>query len=697
MPVEVIDLLSSPDAPPSRSKAARMSSIKAPSRALEYRSSDDDDFIDMTGDAFRSASAQPKVAAATVSGPKRPSSPGYAAFRFDDDNPFDDSNYDKPPNIGKSMQQNKRQRLDNADGSKISRGPRRSSAAENAAKAALSRHTSKSANVTNSLLSDPIQTSSDPFSPHKPQRQTVVDLCSDIDDNPFASSPPPVGGSKAASVKVNRARLPSSPIFASSQPQRSIMASPSRSKDPTGKGKVKGKGKADDAWDRISSSAPEPDLGHSRKESRPGTKTFDLGDLATYEFDSDDSDELPDFDALRRSKASSGRAKPAASKGAPNKSAAEKELERLDKAAAKEADRRRKQEEKDAAKQQRAREKERAAALAEVNKVRTDKKVSTPEMIAVIPNSLKPALRLQIETLLEDLSVKCESYHSPVNNAIKWRRKVKARFNEEDGQWEPIAERVENDNHAMVIVTAPEFVELALGINGSNLEAHVLQMQRHFDGYTLIYLIEGLTPWMRKNRNVRNQQFQSAVRSAGSVHTEPDAPPPSGQRRKKDPKPPPSYIDEDALEDALLQLQVQHGVLIHHTAAAVETAQWVAVFTQHISTVPYRRQKDAANSSAAFCMESGQVRTGDGPKDTYVRMLQEIIRITPAIAHGIAGEFGTVTDLVRGLETEGPLALEGIRKSANRDGAYSDRNIGQAISRRVWKVFTGRDERSTDI
>jgi crossover junction endonuclease EME1 len=219
----------------------------------------------------------------------------------------------------------------------------------------------------------------------------------------------------------------------------------------------------------------------------------------------------------------------------------------------------------------------------------------------------------------------------------------------------------------------------------------------------MIYLIEGLSAFMRKIRNARNRQFTSAVRdglcgnedstsaSTGNQHGQP-------ARAKRAAQAPTENVDEDTVEDALLNLQVLHGVLIHHTNAPVETAQWIAVFTQNISTIPYKRQKEQDNdASAAFCMDAGQVRTGDGAYDTYVRMLQEIVRVTAPMAYGIANEFPSVTKLVRGMEEGGPLRLEDVRKSANRDGALSDRNIGQAISRRIHKIFTGRDETSTDV
>jgi crossover junction endonuclease EME1 len=398
----------------------------------------------------------------------------------------------------------------------------------------------------------------------------------------------------------------------------------------------------------------------------------------------------------------------------PKKSDLEKAKEKEEKAAAREAEKERKRLEKERAKEERIQEKARAAALAEVNKIRTDKKVSTPEMIVDLPSTLDENVKLQAEILLRDLDVHSATWPSPVENVVKWRRKVRSRYNADLGHWEPVPERIERENYAMVIIPAAQFVDLVLGEESTSLESHVLRMKRHFPNDTILYLIEGLDLWLRRNRNVRNRQFVSAVRSGlEPTDTNTTNPPPGpgpgpappsssqAQRKRKPPTTQPqqqTYISEETIETALLHLQVLHTVLIHHTTIPLETARWIAVFTQHISTVPYRRQRDAATDAVAgFCMETGQVRTGDGPRDTYVRMLQEIGRVTAPIAYGIAGEFETVTKLVRGLEEGGPLRLEKVRKSVNKEGEVSDRTVGQAVSRRMYKIFTGRDESSTDI
>lgn len=743
MPVEVIDLCSSPDIPPpskttaSTAVAPTQSTTRPrplpPVRALDYG----DDVFDLTNVDDDDVSFLPAPRPNKAPRPPSPKTSRTDDFLFlsddfdttidplrDGSDPLDDHRPSKKPRIS-------------GESSTSARGPNSRSIQRSAAVAEKTGVEGPAViHPTGGLKRwstafDPIQTtssplapvssnkrssiSSDPFASSPRQPEEIFDLSRD-DVDPFASS-----RAKGEEGMVMTRKPAANPGVLGTSPHRA------RSKAPAPpKGSV--------AWDHISSSAPEPcfrddddwdlDVPPSRSGlTRSRSGGLDLGDLADLSGSSDD-EEFPDLDSITKPTRSSSSSK-ARSTSAPRASVSKSlastkaRLTAEERAAVREAEKQRKQREKDEAKEQRRQEKERAAALAEVNKVRTNKNVSTPEMIVDLPSSMKPSVRLQVETLLEDLSVKHYPYTSPVNNVVKWRRKVKARFNEDAGYWEPTQqERIEPEKHAMVLMTAPEFVELALGAKGSDLEAHVVEVQRHYEGHAVIYLIEGLTLWMRKNRNVRNRQFQSAVRSAGADAANgpaaasasasasasdptPAPPPPSGQaapgRRKKDPKPPPQYIDEDTVEDALLQLQVVHDAKVHHTAAPVETAQWVAIFTQHISTIPYRRQRDAAHAPASFCMESGQVRTGDTPGDTYARMLQEIVRVTAPIAHGVASAYPTVGALVRGLGEGGPLVLAAIPKSANRDGAFTDRAVGPAVSRRMHKVFLGRDEASTDI
>jgi crossover junction endonuclease EME1 len=374
----------------------------------------------------------------------------------------------------------------------------------------------------------------------------------------------------------------------------------------------------------------------------------------------------------------------------PKISVEERTRAREAKQRAQEADKEAKKQEREQQKRVRALEKEKAAALAEVNKIRTDKKVSTREMIVDLPAGLNETLRTQVETILEGLDVQHTMWQSPVPNVVKLRRKIDSRFDDELGYWVPCPQRIVDEDHVIIIMTAAELAKLAQ----DGLDAYLETVRAQLPTNRQLFILEGVTPWMRKNRNARNRQFASGVRAQSSNHPTATS---SQPRRRGNTAPPPEPIPDDTIEDAMLQLQVAHGALIHHTNIPLETAQWIGHFTQHISTAPYRRQRERSTTTAGFCMESGQVRTGDDAADTYVRMLQEVARVTQPVAYGVAAEFGTVTKLVKGLEEGGQGRLEMMRKCANKDGAFSDRTLGKAMSKRLWQVFLGQDETSTDV
>ena len=67
------------------------------------------------------------------------------------------------------------------------------------------------------------------------------------------------------------------------------------------------------------------------------------------------------------------------------------------------------------------------------------------------------------------------------------------------------------------------------------------------------------------------------------------------------------------------------------------------------------------NLEASFCMESGQVKTGEDKDDTFVKMMQEVVRVTPSIAYGVASEYPNALSLVKAFRRHGPSVLEDLQ------------------------------------
>lgn len=368
------------------------------------------------------------------------------------------------------------------------------------------------------------------------------------------------------------------------------------------------------------------------------------------------SDDLDEPDA--------GRAKPKPTRKTSKPTTVEKEAKALEREAAKaqrERERQAERERKQKLKEDKAREKQLAADISEVNKLKVDKKNSTPEMIVDMASTLEgTSVGNQTMQFMKRLGVECTFFSSPVPNLVKWRRKVVATFNETAGYWEPCPHHIAQEEHVLCLLTAQEFVDMVIAPEdeGDALDLHVAKIKTIHPTCKPVYLIEGLTTWMRKNKNSRNRAYQAEVlRQMEPSH--PDQP--ARQSRKKANKPettPP--VDDDEIEDALLQLQVSHSCLIHHTNAAAESAEWVKNFTEHVSTIPYRRERMEGNDSA-FCMDVGQVKTGEDRHETFIKMLQEVNRVTASMAYGITAQYPTVSDLVRGMRVHGPTMLEDVR------------------------------------
>ncbi|KAJ5160161.1 uncharacterized protein N7482_007165 [Penicillium canariense] len=354
-------------------------------------------------------------------------------------------------------------------------------------------------------------------------------------------------------------------------------------------------------------------------------------------------------------------------------------------------------------KEEKAKEKQLAADIAEVNKLKVDKKDSTPEMILDLSRSLEgTSVGNQAVEFMKRLNVEHGFFTGPIANVIKWRRKMNATYNEAAGHWEPCAFHILEEKHVLCLVPAQDFVDMVIeapnGEERESLELHVLKIKSAYPHCTVIYLIEGLTSWMRKNRNSRNRAYQAEVLrqfEPEPAPTQTSTAPRRGRKPQNKPESTPP-VDDDMIEDALLALQVTHSCLIYHTNTPPDSAEWIKIFTEHISTIPYRRERMDGHD-AAFCMENGQVKSGDDKLDTFVKMLQEVNRVTASMAYGISSQYSCVTDLVRGMRMHGPTMLEDVRKSANKNGALTDSRVGPAASKRLYKVFTGQDPNSTDV
>jgi len=329
-------------------------------------------------------------------------------------------------------------------------------------------------------------------------------------------------------------------------------------------------------------------------------------------------------------------------------------------------------------------EKKREQDLLSANKLRSSKKDSIPEIIVDISMSLADtSVGEQLQRFLLELGCRVNpTWAPPVSGnlkLVKWRRRVKADFDEDLGLFVPLEnEQIRDENHILIYLTAEEFTNIALPVTADRLPAHVQRVKSAFPTPAmakkptrLIYLIEGLQALVRKHKNLQNRAYQNRVLS--HLPSAPNTPGAPSTLNIDDG----TSINENDVEDALLDLQITHNCLIHHTSSSVETAEWVTIFTGDISTIPYKYPQPPTTATmvkkkliqnrhsrthldTSFCADVGQVKPGLGKRDTYRKMLQEITRITPGIAAAIAKEYPDVRRLVGAIERGGGDVLAGI-------------------------------------
>lgn len=230
----------------------------------------------------------------------------------------------------------------------------------------------------------------------------------------------------------------------------------------------------------------------------------------------------------------------------------------------------------------------------QANKHRSSKKDSLPEMIVDMSISLADiAVGNQLQRFLLQHGCRVNPmWEPPVPGGwklVKWRRRVKAVYDDDLSIFIPLEnEEIREESHVLVYLGAQEFINLALSLSVNALTMHVQHIKSAFRPQNrLIYLIEGLAGLVKKHKNLKNRAFQNRV-----LANLPGTPGPSTARDES------SIIEEDAVEWALLELQITHECLIHHTTGPVETAEWISIFTGDISTIPYKSLPPLPSPSA---------------------------------------------------------------------------------------------------
>ncbi|KAI8585684.1 hypothetical protein BDZ88DRAFT_510408 [Geranomyces variabilis] len=448
---------------------------------------------------------------------------------------------------------------------------------------------------------------------------------------------------------------------------------------------------------------------------------------STLDFDSSGTelDEPPDEaesvsasqTSTRKGKEQVGDAAPVKKKRSTTVSDASKEQKEQAKAekARLRAEKARETEEKKLAKQ---RETAARKAARSVNTIRT-KTDCVKEMLVAIPQAFaSPAERDLLVASLRELGAKAELVDTGGSNdrgggggggarpPLVWRRQVEREWDDAADVWRACAARVEDEAYVLLRMTGPDVCAAVSGGNGdAPFVAFHERVQAQHVGKTIVYLLEGVKTYLKR----RAKGGRGAAQDDGGDKddTEEDVPAPTTGRKRRVPAAASTTagpLTPATLDAHLVGLQLSTSLhppdklrthpppRVHLSRNFRESLDWIGSFTDQLSLAP----ELAHRSETAWRMTFGDnIRSGDGAKDTFRRMLMMVNGVTEVRANAVVTAWGSLRRLIKEFETlgakNGRTLLATLQVNSGTAANPNVRNLGPAVARRIHDVFMETD------
>ncbi|KAG1116885.1 hypothetical protein G6F42_013579 [Rhizopus arrhizus] len=344
-------------------------------------------------------------------------------------------------------------------------------------------------------------------------------------------------------------------------------------------------------------------------------------------------------------------------------------------------------EEKQRQKEQKQLEKERKALFERENRIRADRNEILKEIIVdVHPDFLKtkPGKLLELVLTKKEAEVQDLLLRNPdPSYTISWRRKANSEWDPDSQAFIPLPNtKIVQEPVVLVYVDIPQFTQR---IQTKTMDRYIDIIERDCDGRQIMLLIEGLEVYYKKKMILKRRQFDTEVRNSFNA-AEGSSSSTNTSKRKNNLAHVDDGLEPSDVEECLNYLQLVRGVMLVPTKDDEDTASWIESLTTDLALGRYK-SKNVNNSYKVG-------KSGSNPKDTYLKMLQEIQLCTPAIADSVAWAYPTLQSLHRAYQRKHPsdgellLAELEVERSALRQ---RDRKINRVMSRKIYTIFTSDD------
>ncbi|EPX72161.1 Holliday junction resolvase subunit Eme1 [Schizosaccharomyces octosporus yFS286] len=307
--------------------------------------------------------------------------------------------------------------------------------------------------------------------------------------------------------------------------------------------------------------------------------------------------------------------------------------------------------------------------LQKINKVKRTKEECLSEMILSFSDGdLSSLWGASVSETLQPFSCEVVSVKQQPKNTISWKRKVNTFFDHAANRFDFVTEHIQNEPFSLHRIPCSDFVTK---IADNILDDYIKSCKLQFPNNKLIIILEGVTSHFKNVKSDINRQYANAVNTG----TKPLL---FGSLSKY------QTITKEVLESEVCRINVQHNVLLNYSNDEKETADWIVSIT---SDIALSRYKQFSHLSARISLaEIGHVKSADRAENTLNFMLRQLLRVTPNISNAICDYFPSIPKLIQHLKANGEESLSNIMITT----AISERNLGTALSRRIFNTFMGR-------
>lgn len=323
------------------------------------------------------------------------------------------------------------------------------------------------------------------------------------------------------------------------------------------------------------------------------------------------------------------------------------------------------------------------------NRIRADRNEILKEIIVdVHPDFLKtkPGQLLELVLTKKEAEFQDLLLQNPdPTYTLSWRRKTNSEWDPNSRAFIPLSNTmIVQEPVVLVYVDMPN---LTLRIKAKTIDRYIDIIEDDCDGRQIMLLIEGLEVYYRKKLLLKRRQFDAEVRGAfnedgeGSSTTTTAA-----SKRKNNLANLDDGLEPSDIEECLNYLQLVRGVMLVPTKDEEDTASWIESLTTDLALGRYKSK----NVNDSYKVS----KSGSDPKDTYLKMLQEIQLCTPAIANSVAWAYPTLQSLHKAYQrknaSDGEVLLASleVERSTLRQ---RDRKINRLMARKIFTLFTSDD------